>query len=445
MAYENLGAYGAFLQAQDRNRAAGMQNLQQGMGLLQMQQAMQAAQRRSMVEQMAQAAAGDPDKLMRGYLQLGDAEGAARVAAVGETMRKAEEARRMPAVLAEITQRYGPRTDTVTEGYDDVAGTPGAVSQVQRPIDLQGMGAAMIAVPGLAGAGANLLSVAEAAQGRRDAQMQAAAARMAELRIKMEDAAATREQRAQAAAEAAQLRRDLVQMRIDADRSNREFAAAMRQPAAPVVTEVMRDGKAVKIDARTGAVIGESPPKSAQAALKQLPVNAAKALLENSTNLRRAETALSLMEGKEVDGIKGDPNATGWKGFAPDPVLQRMDPAGIATRAAIADLGSLVIHDRSGAAVTAAEFPRLQPFIPSPRDDPSTVKKKLQNFVSVYRTLVNEQADFYEASGYSVPRTALKSGAGNATPAQVRNDDDFARLPSGAEFIDPNGVRRRKP
>ena len=33
-----------------------------------------------------------------------------------------------------------------------------------------------------------------------------------------------------------------------------------------------------------------------------------------------------------------------------------------------------VIHSRSGAAVTAAEFPRLAPFIPSEKDDADTVK-----------------------------------------------------------------------
>lgn len=48
----------------------------------------------------------------------------------------------------------------------------------------------------------------------------------------------------------------------------------------------------------------------------------------------------------------------------------------------------MVIHDRSGAAVTAAEFPRLA-FIPSPTDDAETVQKKLRQFVSSYEAVIS--------------------------------------------------------
>jgi len=99
MAYDNLGAYGAFLAAGDRNRAADLQGLQQGMLLTQMGQSLEQARKRSMLEQMAQMAGGDPAKLMQGYLQIGDAEGAARVAGAAETMRKLEEGAKYRDVL----------------------------------------------------------------------------------------------------------------------------------------------------------------------------------------------------------------------------------------------------------------------------------------------------------------------------------------------------------
>jgi len=374
-----------------------------------------------------------------------------RQAQLSSLLSQQEQQQQAQTMLADAVRQYGPRTETATEqtADDEMTGTPGQTvqRQVQRPLDMQGLGAAMLAIPGMTGAGSNLLATAESSQGRRDAQAQAAQSRLAELQMRLQDQALSREQRSQLQAQAEAARRDMLQMQLDSRRDMASLAASMRQPRADPLVQVEEDdgkgGKRIVYRPQSQAV-GMPAPSNANRALKQLPVNAAGALLENNTNLRRAENALALIEGKEVNGVQGDTNATGWKGFLPDPILQRGDPAGIATRAAIADLGSLVIHDRSGAAVTAAEFPRLQPFIPSAKDDPETVKKKLTNFVNVYRTLVNEQADFYEASGYQVPRSALKSSAGGQIP-QIKSDDEYAKLPSGAEFIDPNGVRRRKP
>lgn len=53
-------------------------------------------------------------------------------------------------------------------------------------------------------------------------------------------------------------------------------------------------------------------------------------------------------------------------------------PDEITARAVIADIGSKKIHDRSGAAVTISEQPRLKPFIPSASDSPKAIKAKLK-------------------------------------------------------------------
>jgi len=199
---------------------------------------------------------------------------------------------------------------------------------------------------------------------------------------------------------------------------------ASLRPAPAVTTTTVADpndpSKAIVIDARTGSKIGDAPPKAA--AEKALPVSAAQKLMENQQNLRRAEQALALIEGKRVGDVQGDPNATGVKGYTPDAILQRTDPNGVPTRAAIGDLGSLIIHDRSGAAVTAAEFPRLRPFIPVVTDAPETVKKKLSRFVSEYRKVTQEAQDFYKESGYKVPDVLQPSGV-NTGP----NIDDLVK------------------
>lgn len=175
----------------------------------------------------------------------------------------------------------------------------------------------------------------------------------------------------------------------------------------------------VLIDPRNGAVTMVNGPNGqpltkAAAPAKALPTSAANGLLTNVQNLKRAETALKLINGETVGEVSGDPNATGWKGLMPNMLLNRLDPAGVDTRAMIADLGSLVINDRSGAAVTAAEFPRLAPFIPTAYDDPATARKKLERFVQVYRETLQDQSDFYQQSGYNVPDV---SGARPAAPA----------------------------
>jgi hypothetical protein len=188
---------------------------------------------------------------------------------------------------------------------------------------------------------------------------------------------------------------------------------------------------------------------------KALPASAAKGLLENQDTLRRAETALALAEGKTVGGIQGDAEATGLKGYLPNGLLNRTDAGGVDTRAALADLSSMLVHDRSGAAVSASEFPRLRPFVPLATDDPETVRKKLAMFVNNYRAIVDDQVDFYKQSGYGVPNETLRkadvkpaAGASGKQPFQLSAKDaelQYNNLPSGAEFIAPDGSRRRKP
>lgn len=82
-------------------------------------------------------------------------------------------------------------------------------------------------------------------------------------------------------------------------------------------------------------------------------------------------------------------NGVGVKGYLPNFALNRLDPEGTGIRADISDVGSLTLHDRSGAAVTASESPRLMPFIPLATDDAKTVEKKLKRMEQLIQAETN--------------------------------------------------------
>lgn len=186
-------------------------------------------------------------------------------------------------------------------------------------------------------------------------------------------------------------------------------AESKKATAGPKPPSGYRVGPA---DADGNTTLEVIPGGPADKPAKPLPPSASKAIFENQQNLRRAEQALTLLEGGSVGGIQGDKSATGLKGLTPDFILQNIDSKGVDTRAAIANLGSLVIHDRSGAAVSVQEFPRLRPFIPQVTDSPESAAKKLRQFVAEYRNIQDEMTNFYTESGYHVPTETLINANG---------------------------------
>lgn len=102
------------------------------------------------------------------------------------------------------------------------------------------------------------------------------------------------------------------------------------------------------------------------------------------------------------------PEAVGLARMAGDAINQRVDPRGIPARAALSNIGSLRIHDRSGAAVTAKEFPRLRPFIPNVSD---TYEKVKSNLEAMLRELESETAELEK----STPAPTATPPAGGKT------------------------------
>lgn len=118
--------------------------------------------------------------------------------------------------------------------------------------------------------------------------------------------------------------------------------------------------------------------------------------------------ARQLLMGQDVGTARGDPGATGLKGYIPDWLLQRMDSTGVDTRAAITDVGDMKVRERSGKAVPVKEFGRLKSFVPSITDSQSAGIKKLDQFDSEYQRMLQEKVQAFENAGYRVP-IALKN------------------------------------
>lgn len=100
-----------------------------------------------------------------------------------------------------------------------------------------------------------------------------------------------------------------------------------------------------------------------------------KAIANNQQQLAVIEDALKELEAHpEAVGIVEHGRGLPYIG---DQLDQRKDTLGVNARASISNIGSLQIHDRTGAAMTAKEEPRLAPFVPNIRDTPQAIRQKL--------------------------------------------------------------------
>ena len=185
------------------------------------------------------------------------------------------------------------------------------------------------------------------------------------------------------------------------------------QPKGQVV---QTDSGTMLVDPRTG----EARPVTSggvpvQKPGKDIPANVNKSIIDNQQSLGKIDRA--------IESITSNPKALGLQYAIPgaETVGQYIDSEGVPTRAAVADVGSLVLHDRSGAAVTVSEFPRLKPFIPTASDDPKAAVAKLRQL----RKAMAEEADllsqtYSKEQGFKESPVLKNGGAqkqpGGATP-----------------------------
>jgi len=152
-------------------------------------------------------------------------------------------------------------------------------------------------------------------------------------------------------------------------------------------------------------------PADKQEKLKPIPAHINTAISTNDMSIKRIQEALDL--------IKKNPDAVGLKNLLPGQALDRMDPKGVAARSAISDIGSLVIHDRSGSAVSVGEMQRLG-FIPTPTDRADNAKTKLESMLKWAKLNQQGLSETYgEDQGYKASPTL--SGKSKAAPATVSN------------------------
>jgi hypothetical protein len=130
---------------------------------------------------------------------------------------------------------------------------------------------------------------------------------------------------------------------------------------------------------------------------KEIPATMQAGILANVSAVRSVENAITeATKAPDATGV-----TAGLLNMVPFGVVNKVMPGGTAARAAIADIASMKIHDRSGAAVTVSEFPRLAPFIPLVSDDDKTVQIKLKRFREELANEIRDQAAVYsEDQGY---------------------------------------------
>jgi hypothetical protein len=195
---------------------------------------------------------------------------------------------------------------------------------------------------------------------------------------------------------------------------------------APRGQVVQTDEGVMLVDPRTGAakpVTANGQP--VQRPAKEIPATMNKAIIENQQSIAKIRRAMA-----EIDK---NPDALGTRHMIPgmETLSQYTDPEGVEARAGVADIGSLVLHDRSGAAVTVSETPRLRPFIPSASDKPEVAKKKLARFLEIAEEEAGLLSQTYGRSqGYRespVLESGTRPAGASAAPGPVERIAQQAR------------------
>lgn len=165
--------------------------------------------------------------------------------------------------------------------------------------------------------------------------------------------------------------------------------------------------------------------------VKPLPVEAGKAWRENNKSIDTIDKALGQLSANP-DAIGLTKGAVAGIPGVGQNLINWWNPGGVEARALVSNIGSMVIHDRSGATVTAAETPRLRPFIPSATDSAVDAAKKLKLFKAEYQKMQLEIKDYAASQGYKDPGEAV----GGAAPAPAAPQSNLPRPPKAGDVVD---------
>ena len=214
--------------------------------------------------------------------------------------------------------------------------------------------------------------------------------------------------------------------RLDAQGKHEEAMALRREIAG---------GNLSMRQAELNRRIDADAARAEAAALKAgaMPAKVRATYAENSARIQILDAATAAIDKYPA---AFDYGKTGW---IPDEVLQRTDPKGVDARAMVFNIGSLMIHARSGAAVTAAEFPRLKSFIPHTGDGYDKIRKNLALFKA--ETVVINKA---LAAGYSMDQVRFGMDKRPGATPEGEAVDVGARAGASGGWTVINGVRIRE-
>lgn len=220
--------------------------------------------------------------------------------------------------------------------------------------------------------------------------------------------------------------------------ANVVFTGAAKAKVRPATAEEKAQyGIPADVPAQIGPDGRIAPITGTGAALKPVPVKIQEGIVGNRSAMNQIDQAIAL--------LTQNPGAMGLKNYAPEAVTQRYDTKGVPVRAAVANIGSMIRHDRSGAAVTAAETPILKPFIPAHTDTAEVAIKKLQGLRQQYENTTNEMELTYGSdSGYRpMGGQAQPASPSAAAPAKPRDMPRFATPPQAAvQYLRANPGQR---
>ena len=158
---------------------------------------------------------------------------------------------------------------------------------------------------------------------------------------------------------------------------------------------------------------GKTAPDSLAGPEKRMPAHILETVAKNNAAVANIDNS--------IKQVQANPSSFGVQNYLPDAITQRTDPKGVTARATVANIGSLKIHDRSGAAVTVGETPRLRPFIPATNDDDVTVVKKLKELRREMLVMDQEYKKTLSEQGYRTSAPAGAAPAATRTGATVSN------------------------
>ena len=203
------------------------------------------------------------------------------------------------------------------------------------------------------------------------------------------------------------------------------------RPVSPAGTEpnwhtVQTDQGVMQVNPKTGATRAVQGPDGGPLRPKA-PAQITQAVSGNRRQLKAIDATIEL--------LRNNPKSVGLRyNVMPDALSQVFDPKGVLTRAGVSDVGSLLIHDRTGAAMNASESVRLKPFIPGPGDQSAAAIQKLERL----KQLLTEDTEFLSQQ-YGI-------GAAAGTPQQPAplTDAQISRAqsdPSYRQFLLEKGYR----